>query len=85
MSSSCNCHNVDISIIVYQFHNAKNKGRVLQSGTRGVTPGRGLTTLSPLIRFYSPKHCSCAILYEEVIEVALKDLFDHFWQEKENR
>jgi hypothetical protein len=30
-----------------------------------------------------PKHCSCAILYEEVIEVARKDLFDHFWKEKE--
>jgi hypothetical protein len=29
-----------------------------------------------------PKHCFCTILYEEVIEV-LKDLFDHFWQEKE--
>jgi hypothetical protein len=30
-----------------------------------------------------PKNCSCAILYKEVIEVALKDLCDHFWQESE--
>jgi hypothetical protein len=31
----------------------------------------------------APNIAPAQFLYEEVIEVALKDLFDHFWQEKE--